>query len=100
MLVMYAPWCPFCQGLEPDYTQVAQDLGGGSLRVAKYNADHDREYAGELGLVTFPTIVFMPKENDKVRARPLLLCGVGPVCAWSSGLRRLSGPRGLLVCAS
>ena len=22
MLVMYAPWCPFCQGLEPDYTQV------------------------------------------------------------------------------
>lgn len=68
MLVMYAPWCPFCQGLEPDYVQVAKDIGGANLRVAKYNADEDREYCKGLGLETFPTIVFMPKANDKVRA--------------------------------
>ena len=45
---------------------MAKDIGGNSLRVAKYNADKDREYCGTLGLVTFPTIVFMPKGNSKV----------------------------------
>lgn len=67
MLVMYAPWCPFCTALQPDYEQVARDIGGPSLRVAKYNADEDREFCKTLGLVTFPTIVFMPKGSDKAR---------------------------------
>nr|AAC26855.2 5'-adenylylsulfate reductase [Ulva intestinalis] len=66
MVVLYAPWCPFCQGLEPDYEAVAQEAGGAGLRVAKYNADADREYSESLGLKTFPTIIFLPKGSDKV----------------------------------
>lgn len=85
---MYAPWCPFCTGLQPDFEQVARDLGGASLRVAKYNADEDRDYCKTLGLVTFPTIVFMPRGNDKVRpgGHRFLLCvhqrKQGNQCAW------------------
>lgn len=69
MVVLYAPWCPFCQGLEPDYETVAQEAGGAGLCVAKYNADADREYSESLGLKTFPTIIFLPKGSDKVRSR-------------------------------
>ena len=71
MVVLYAPWCPFCQGLEPDYDTVAQEGGGAGLRVAKYNADVDREYSESLGLKTFPTIIFLPKGSDKARVTPL-----------------------------
>jgi hypothetical protein len=66
MVVLYAPWCPFCQKLEGDYETVAQQIGGESLRVAKYNADEDREYAQTVGLTTFPTIIFLPKGSEKV----------------------------------
>lgn len=66
MVVLYAPWCQFCQGLEPTYATVAEDIGGEDLRVAKYQADEDREYAETLGLETFPTIIFLPKATDQV----------------------------------
>jgi adenylyl-sulfate reductase (glutathione) len=68
MLVLYAPWCPFCQALEPDFAAFAAAEGGAasSLRVAKYQADVDREYSETLGLKTYPTIIFLPKGSDKV----------------------------------
>jgi adenylyl-sulfate reductase (glutathione) len=71
MVVLYAPWCPFCKGLEEDYKTVAMDIGGKRMRVAKYNADADREYSESLGLQTFPTLIFLPKNTDKVRLSEL-----------------------------
>lgn len=71
MVVLYAPWCPFCKGLEEDYEAVAKDIGGKRLRVAKYNADADREYSESLGLQTFPTLIFLPKNTEKVRLSEL-----------------------------
>jgi adenylyl-sulfate reductase (glutathione) len=60
--VLYAPWCQFCQGMEPEYNALAAELQGGKVRVAKFQADTAREFAGEkFGLKTFPTIVFLPK---------------------------------------
>lgn len=66
MVVLYAPWCQFCQGLEPTYNAVADTISGEKLRVAKYQADTDKEYAQSIGLTTFPTILFMPKNTDKI----------------------------------
>ena len=66
MIVLYAPWCQFCQGFEPTYTQVASDIASSDLRVAKYQADIDRDYAETLGLKTYPTLIFLPKNSDKV----------------------------------
>eukprot|EP00892_Ulva_mutabilis_P006785 jgi/Ulvmu1/4479/UM002_0204.1 len=66
MVVLYAPWCQFCQGLEPTYNAVAESIAGEKLRVAKYQADIDKEYAQSIGLGTFPTILFLPNNSDKI----------------------------------
>ena len=39
LLVLYAPWCPFCQGMEGAYAELAARLAGSHVRVAKLNAD-------------------------------------------------------------
>jgi adenylyl-sulfate reductase (glutathione) len=64
LLVAYAPWCQFCQALEPAYEELAQRLAGSHVRVAKFQADGDadRPFAEQrLSLKTFPTIVMLPK---------------------------------------
>jgi adenylyl-sulfate reductase (glutathione) len=66
MVVLYAPWCQFCQGLEATYAEVAEDATSDTLRVAKYQADVDKEYAQSIGLTTYPTILFMPAGSDKI----------------------------------
>lgn len=82
MIVLYAPWCPFCQGFEATYTEVASEIGGEHLRVAKYNADEDKEYAKTLGLETFPTIIFLPNNSDKVCHRAQRTAVEAALCAW------------------
>ena len=64
MIVLYAPWCQFCQGMEAAYAEFAKAMAGENLRVAKYQADVDKEYAMTLGLETYPTIIHMPKGKD------------------------------------
>jgi len=65
LVVLYAPWCPFCQGMEAAYSQLAEQLSGSSVAVAKYQADIDRDFCTEkLGLKTFPTIVLLPKGSN------------------------------------
>ncbi|KAF8068432.1 APR3 [Scenedesmus sp. PABB004] len=62
LLVLYAPWCPFCQAMEPAFEALAAQLAGGHVSVAKYQADVDKDWAkANLGLTTFPTIVMLPK---------------------------------------
>eukprot|EP01025_Chloroclados_australasicus_P047365 TRINITY_DN5292_c2_g1_i1.p1 TRINITY_DN5292_c2_g1~~TRINITY_DN5292_c2_g1_i1.p1 ORF type:complete len:256 (+),score=29.36 TRINITY_DN5292_c2_g1_i1:1-768(+) len=66
MVVLYAPWCQFSQGLEPAWTEFAKSSASDTLRIAKYQADVDREYSQTIGLTTYPTIIFLPKNNDKI----------------------------------
>eukprot|EP00798_Chlamydomonas_sp_ICE-L_P023967 gene23967-9539_t len=67
LMVLYAPWCQFCQALEPTYDALAKELAGSHVTVAKYQADADRDFATEkLGLKTFPTIVLLPKGRETV----------------------------------
>lgn len=62
LAVLYAPWCPFCQAMEPAYAQLAERLAGTDVAVAKFRADTEREFAADaFGLKTFPTIVLLPK---------------------------------------
>ncbi|KAG1679266.1 hypothetical protein FOA52_009296 [Chlamydomonas sp. UWO 241] len=71
LLVLYAPWCPFCQAMEPAYAALASELSGSSVKVAKYQADIDRDFCTEkLGLKTFPTIVLMPKGSGALIKYP------------------------------
>eukprot|EP00879_Flechtneria_rotunda_P007673 GHRR01008046.1.p1 GENE.GHRR01008046.1~~GHRR01008046.1.p1 ORF type:complete len:356 (+),score=134.42 GHRR01008046.1:885-1952(+) len=65
LLVLYAPWCPFCQGMEANYEALAEKLAGSHVCVAKYQADVDKEWSkANLGLTTFPTIVMLPKAKS------------------------------------
>ena len=63
ILVLYAPWCQFCQGMEEAYEILAERMQGvDTLRVAKFQADVEREFAAEtFGLKTFPQIVMLPR---------------------------------------
>ena len=54
--------------MEPAYEQLAADhAGNADLRIAKFQADLDRDFSsGEFGLRTFPTIVLLPKNSSSV----------------------------------
>jgi hypothetical protein len=54
---------PLClQGLEGDYAELAGQMAGSQVAVAKFQADTEREFAADkFGLKTFPTLVLLPK---------------------------------------
>lgn len=48
--------------MEESYSELAQRYAGSHVRIAKFQADVEREFASEsFGLRTFPTIVALPK---------------------------------------
>lgn len=54
--------------MEPDYSELAQQMSGSSVRVAKYQADTDRDFAADkFGLKTFPTLVMLPKSGKMIK---------------------------------
>ncbi|KAA3452595.1 5'-adenylylsulfate reductase 2, chloroplastic-like [Gossypium australe] len=67
VVVLYAPWCPFCQAMEASYVELAEKLAGSAVKVAKFRADGEqKEYSkNELQLGSFPTILFFPKHSAK-----------------------------------
>ncbi|KAJ4981383.1 hypothetical protein NE237_032220 [Protea cynaroides] len=69
LVVLYAPWCRFCQAMEGSYVELAEKLAGSGVKVGKFRADGEqKEFAErELQLGSFPTILFFPKHS----ARPV-----------------------------
>ncbi|XP_078437506.1 5'-adenylylsulfate reductase 3, chloroplastic-like [Wolffia australiana] len=66
LVVLYAPWCSFCQGMEESFNEVAEQLRGSGVKVGKFRADgDDRAFAEGIGLTSFPTILFFPKHATK-----------------------------------
>ncbi|XP_058094963.1 5'-adenylylsulfate reductase 1, chloroplastic-like isoform X2 [Magnolia sinica] len=65
LIVLYAPWCRFCQGMEASYVELAEKLAGSGIKVGKFRSDGDqKEFAKEeLQLGSFPTILFFPKNT-------------------------------------
>eukprot|EP00897_Mesotaenium_endlicherianum_P001478 jgi/Mesen1/1358/ME000013S00848 len=71
LVVLYAPWCPFCQAMEDAYDEVARQLAGTGVRVGKFQADREhKDFSREhLQLKSFPTILFMPRGGTQVIKR-------------------------------
>ncbi|KAL7088658.1 hypothetical protein ACP275_13G141400 [Erythranthe tilingii] len=68
VVVLYAPWCRFCQGMEGSYLELAEKLSAGSgVKVAKFRADgEEKAFAQrELQLGSFPTLLFFPKHSTR-----------------------------------
>ncbi|XP_066351624.1 uncharacterized protein [Miscanthus floridulus] len=57
LVVLYAPWCRFCQVMEASYMELAEKLAGSGIKVAKFRADGDQKpfAQAELQLPSFPT---------------------------------------------
>ena len=51
--------------MQDSYTELAKRYQSSQhVRVAKFQADTEREFASKLGLKTFPTIVMLPKFSN------------------------------------
>ena len=57
VMVVYAPWCQFCQAMEDEYEKLAASLGAKGITVSKYRGDEDRDFVtAEFDVKSFPTI--------------------------------------------
>jgi len=56
IMVVYAPWCQFCQAMEDEYEKLAGELDG--MVVTKFRGDEEREFvSAEFDVKSFPTIL-------------------------------------------
>lgn len=56
LMVVYAPWCQFCQKMEGEFTELSKANIG--VDVTKFRGDEEREFIeSKLGVKTFPTIL-------------------------------------------
>lgn len=63
IVVLYAPWCPYCQAMESSFNALAEELSGSKVLVGKFNADKENKAfaMSDLQLKSFPTILFFSK---------------------------------------
>ncbi|KAK9224107.1 hypothetical protein WN944_012556 [Citrus x changshan-huyou] len=89
LVVLYAPWCQFCQAMEGSYVELADKLAGNGVKVGKFRADGDqKEYAKQkLQLGSFPTILFFPKHSSKPIKYPSEKRDVDSLTAFVDALR-------------
>jgi adenylyl-sulfate reductase (glutathione) len=67
VVVLYAPWCRFCQAMEGSYEELADKLARSGVKVGKFRADgEEKAYSQkELQLGSFPTILLFPKHSSR-----------------------------------
>ncbi|KAJ7521165.1 hypothetical protein O6H91_19G040900 [Diphasiastrum complanatum] len=89
IVVLYAPWCPFCQAMGSAYNEVADQLEGSDVFVGKFRADGDNKVysQSELQLKSFPTILFFPKSTKKAIKYPSERRDVGSLLAFVRALK-------------
>jgi len=62
LMVVYAPWCQFCQAMEDEYGKLA---AAGGFSTYKFRGDEQREYVeAELNTKSFPTINFVAADGS------------------------------------
>ncbi|KAL0928076.1 hypothetical protein M5K25_002313 [Dendrobium thyrsiflorum] len=89
VVVLYAPWCQFCQAMESSYIELAEKLHGSSVKVGKFRADGEQKPFAkqELQLGSFPTILFFPKHASRPIKYPSERRDVDSLLAFINALR-------------
>lgn len=89
IVVLYAPWCGFCQAMEGSYLELADKLAGSGVKVGKFRADgeHKKFAQSELQLGSFPTILFFPKHSPQPIKYPTEKRDVDSLLAFVNALR-------------
>ncbi|KGN64512.1 5'-adenylylsulfate reductase 1, chloroplastic [Cucumis sativus] len=89
LVVLYAPWCQFCQAMEGSYVELADKLAGSGVKVGKFRADGEQKQFAkqELELGSFPTILLFPKHSSKAIKYPSEKRDVESLTAFVNALR-------------
>jgi|UniRef100_A0A7S3S954 phosphoadenosine phosphosulfate reductase len=65
VVVVYAPWCQFCQAMEEEYDKLADASG---LPVYKFRGDEEREFVkANLNTQSFPTINYIDASGKAIK---------------------------------
>merc|ERR1711937_491886 len=65
VVVVYAPWCQFCQAMEDEYEKLADATG---MPVYKFLGDEQREFVeANLNTTSFPTINFVGADGKPIK---------------------------------
>jgi len=65
MVVVYAPWCQYCQAMEDEYGKLAESL---DVPVYKFRGDEVRDFVqSEMNTNSFPTINFIKSDGTAVK---------------------------------
>ena len=60
LVEFYAPWCGHCKNLEPHWNQLASEMKGKKIKIAKIDADKNKNIGGRFQVQGFPTIKVFP----------------------------------------
>lgn len=53
----WAPWCGPCQRMLPIMDELAKEVEGKPVKVAKMNCDENQETPGKYGILSIPTLM-------------------------------------------
>jgi adenylyl-sulfate reductase (glutathione) len=89
LVVLYAPWCPFCQAMEASYLELSEKLAGTGVKVAKFRADGEQKpfAQAELQLSSFPTVLLFPSRTARPIKYPSEKRDVDSLLAFVNSLR-------------
>ncbi|CAK9176062.1 unnamed protein product [Ilex paraguariensis] len=89
LVVLYAPWCRFCQAMEGSYVELADKLVGTGVKVGKFRADGEQKAFAQqkLQLGSFPTILFFPGHSSRPIKYPSENRDVDSLMAFVNALR-------------
>ena len=65
LIDFYATWCGPCRVLEPILDELYEEYGG-KIDIFKVNTEDELELAGAFGVMSLPTLLFIPMEGPPV----------------------------------
>ena len=65
LIDFYATWCGPCRVLEPILDELYTEYDG-KIDIYKVNTEDERELAGAFGVMSLPTLLFIPTEGKPV----------------------------------
>ena len=65
LIDFYATWCGPCRALEPILDELSTEYDG-EIDIYKVNTEDEMELAGAFGVMSLPTLLFIPTEGKPV----------------------------------